>query len=202
MCFVLPKTYQNLLSQLHIDFQKWSAHNNRFNWITHMTPRINSVKWLRVVTELKTSDLKNLPCPAFSVSPDEKNSSVHPSSLFLPHLPSRPSRPGNTSSGSINREVGCQRQANTQQLVVVQSLSRVLFFATPWTAARQVPLSFTISEFAQMNFHWVGDALPPSRPSNWHASKQGEKWEVWDLSQRTITPPLHKWTHLPPEEGE
>ena len=87
-CFALPKTYQNLLSQLHIDFQKWSAHNNRFNWITHMTPRINSVKWLRVVTELKTSNLKNLPCPAFSVSPDEKKSSVHPSSLFLPHLPS------------------------------------------------------------------------------------------------------------------
>ena len=28
----------------------------------------------------------------------------------------------------------------------VQSLSRVQLFATPWTAARQVPLSFTISQ--------------------------------------------------------
>ena len=30
--------------------------------------------------------------------------------------------------------------------VVVQSLGRVRLFATPWTAARQAPLSFTISQ--------------------------------------------------------
>ena len=30
-------------------------------------------------------------------------------------------------------------------VVVVQSLSRVQLFATPWTAAPQAPLSFTIS---------------------------------------------------------
>ena len=30
--------------------------------------------------------------------------------------------------------------------VVAQSLSRVRLFATPWTAARQAPLSFTISQ--------------------------------------------------------
>ena len=30
-------------------------------------------------------------------------------------------------------------------VVVVQSLSRVGLFATPWTGARQAPLSFTIS---------------------------------------------------------
>ena len=29
--------------------------------------------------------------------------------------------------------------------VIVQSLSRVLLFMTPWTAAHQAPLSFTIS---------------------------------------------------------
>ena len=29
--------------------------------------------------------------------------------------------------------------------IVVQSLSRVQFFATPWAAARQASLSFTIS---------------------------------------------------------
>ena len=33
----------------------------------------------------------------------------------------------------------------TSFLVVVLSLSRVWLFATPWTAARQAPLSFTIS---------------------------------------------------------
>ena len=32
-----------------------------------------------------------------------------------------------------------------QGFVVVQSLSRVRFFATPWTAAHQAPLSFIIS---------------------------------------------------------
>ena len=30
-------------------------------------------------------------------------------------------------------------------VVVIQSLSQVCFFATPWTAAHQAPLSFTIS---------------------------------------------------------
>ena len=32
------------------------------------------------------------------------------------------------------------------QHVVVQSLSRVQFFVTPWTAARQAFLSFTVSQ--------------------------------------------------------
>ena len=31
-------------------------------------------------------------------------------------------------------------------VAVIQSLSRVLLFATPWTAASQAPLSFTISQ--------------------------------------------------------
>ena len=35
---------------------------------------------------------------------------------------------------------------NIYIIVVVQSLSRVQLFATPWTAARQVSLSFTISQ--------------------------------------------------------
>ena len=34
--------------------------------------------------------------------------------------------------------------------VVVQALSRVRLFVTPWTAAQQASLSFTISEFAQL----------------------------------------------------
>lgn len=37
VCFVLPQTHQNLISQLHIGFLIWGAHNNRFNGITHDT---------------------------------------------------------------------------------------------------------------------------------------------------------------------
>ena len=48
---------------------------------------------------------------------------------------------------------------------VVQSLSRVRLFATPWTAARQASLSFTISRcLAQTHVHQVGDANQPSHP--------------------------------------
>ena len=36
---------------------------------------------------------------------------------------------------------------------------------TPWTAARQASLSFTISQiFAQAHVHWVDDAIQPSHP--------------------------------------
>jgi len=44
-------------------------------------------------------------------------------------------------------------------VVVVQSLSCVQLFATPWIAACQASLSFTISDFAQIHVHWVGDAI-------------------------------------------
>ena len=44
-------------------------------------------------------------------------------------------------------------------VVVVQSLNPSWLFATPWTAARQAPLPFTISEFAQIHVHWVRDAI-------------------------------------------
>ena len=42
-------------------------------------------------------------------------------------------------------------------VVVVQSLSRVRLFATPWTAALQVPLFFTVSRslFRSMSSEWV-----------------------------------------------
>ena len=36
-----------------------------------------------------------------------------------------------------------------------------LIFATPWTAARQAPLSL---EFAETHVHWVCDAIQPSHP--------------------------------------
>ena len=43
---------------------------------------------------------------------------------------------------------------------VIQSLSRVQFFASPWTIVRQAPLSFTISRSLLKNHvHWVSDAI-------------------------------------------
>ena len=50
--------------------------------------------------------------------------------------------------------------------VVVQLLSHVLLFATPWTAARQASLSFTshLPELAQTHVHQIRDAIQPSHP--------------------------------------
>ena len=45
-------------------------------------------------------------------------------------------------------------------IVVVQSLSRVWLFVTPWTAAHQASLL----KFAQIHVHWVGSAIQPSHP--------------------------------------
>ena len=47
---------------------------------------------------------------------------------------------------------------------VVQLLSRVWLFETPWTAAHQASLSFTVPEFTQTHLHWVSDAIQPSHP--------------------------------------
>ena len=45
------------------------------------------------------------------------------------------------------------------------SLSLIGLFATLWTAARQTPLSFTVStKFAQICVHRVSDAIQPSHP--------------------------------------
>ena len=48
--------------------------------------------------------------------------------------------------------------------IVVQWLSHVRFFATPWTAAPQASLSFTIPESSQTHIHWIDDASQPSQP--------------------------------------
>ena len=48
-------------------------------------------------------------------------------------------------SGEGDRVLGVWGRVGVDQSVVVQSLSRVRLFATPWAAARQAPLSFIIS---------------------------------------------------------
>ena len=51
------------------------------------------------------------------------------------------------------------------RVFVVQSLSRVWLFVTPWTAACQASLSFTISRsLLKLHVHRVSDAIQPSRP--------------------------------------
>ena len=44
-------------------------------------------------------------------------------------------------------------------VVVVQSLSCVRLFATPWTTSRHVLLSCSVSQFAQIRVRDVSDAL-------------------------------------------
>ena len=39
------------------------------------------------------------------------------------------------------------------RFVVVQSLSCVRLFVTPWTAACRAPLSFSFPDFAQIHIH-------------------------------------------------
>ena len=57
------------------------------------------------------------------------------------------------------------RYSRPYLLVVVQSLSHVWLFATPWTAARQAPMSFTISwSLLKFMSNWVSDAIQPSHP--------------------------------------
>ena len=46
--------------------------------------------------------------------------------------------------------------------VAFQSLSHVWFSVTPWAAACQASLSFSVLEFSHV--HWVGDAMQPSHP--------------------------------------
>jgi len=51
------------------------------------------------------------------------------------------------------------------QFSSVQLLSRVQFFAIPWTAARPgFPVYHQLSEFTQTHVHSFGDAIQPSHP--------------------------------------
>ena len=67
---------------------------------------------------------------------------------------------------SLNLHIlkSCSLGWNGFLIAVVQSLSHTQLCATPWTAAHQAPLSFTIPEFAQTHVHWVSDAIQPSHP--------------------------------------
>ena len=65
--------------------------------------------------------------------------------------------------------IGCIRKTAQSAylnkiVVVVQSLSPVLHFVTPWTAACQASLSITNSKLTHTHVHRVGDAIQLSHP--------------------------------------
>ena len=75
------------------------------------------------------------------------------------------SQVGGLKDKKEEQEPECGVNTNTLVVVVVQSLSRVQLFTTPWSAAHQASLSFTISRsLLKLMFIWVGDALRPSHP--------------------------------------
>ena len=45
--------------------------------------------------------------------------------------------------------------------IKIQLLSCVQLFESPWTGARQVCLSFIISQFAKTHVHWIGHDIQP-----------------------------------------
>ena len=86
----------------------------------------------------------------------------------------RKSKKGNTKGNAskilefnnvIGYKVNIKKPVVFLYIVVVdQSFSRVRIFVTPWTAAHQASLSFTISWSLLKLVHWVRDAIQPSHP--------------------------------------
>ena len=56
--------------------------------------------------------------------------------------------------------------------VAVQSLSHFWLFVTPWTAAHQASLSFTVSQFIFENWN-----------CNWISKKRKKEIIIWDIKE-------------------
>ena len=142
-----------------------------------------------------------LPFPSPGVLPDPGIEPVSPKNWQAGSLPLRPlGSPlaifpyGNTwpqqCVNSQNRKT--ERRAkdesrekvpiwNVVVITVVQSLSYVWLFATPWTATLQASLSFSISQRLLTHVPWVSDAiqpshsrLPPSPPALWKSDRRAD----------------------------
>ena len=83
------------------------------------------------------------------------------------------------------------RKEERNVVFIVQSLSCVLLFAKPWSAAQQAPLASVVSWSLHVPVHWAGDAvtispLPlPSPPALNLSQHQGpfSGWlEYWSFS--------------------
>ena len=59
----------------------------------------------------------------------------------------------------VQTQALADRDGVEADFVVFQSISRVLLFATPWTAARQAPLSFTVS-WSLLRFMLIESMMP------------------------------------------
>ena len=79
------------------------------------------------------------------------------------------------------------------QFSSAQSLSCVRLFVTPWTTARQAPLSITNSQSLPKLVHWVGDATQPSHPLS------SPSPPALNLSQHQG---LFKWVRSPTSGGQ
>ena len=86
---------------------------------------------------------------------------------FLPNL-TTPSFKGLPSRGSLSpmKSHICHRYHHSKSgisfflVVVVQLLSNIWLFLTPWTVALQPSLSFTITQsLLKIHVHWVSDAI-------------------------------------------
>ena len=60
------------------------------------------------------------------------------------------------------KHLSINNQICNPHFVVVQSLSCVQLFATPWTAACQASLPSLSQEFSSTHVHWVGYVIQPS----------------------------------------
>ena len=63
---------------------------------------------------------------------------------------------GDFGKSQQRRQKGAMKTSNWGWIFL---LGHVWLFGIPGTAARQVPLSSTLSQFAQIRVHWVGDAI-------------------------------------------
>ena len=79
--------------------------------------------------------------------------------------------------------------------MIVQSLSHVRLFATPWTACSTLgfPVLHYLPELAQTQVHWVSDAIQPSHPLSPSSPP------AFNLSQRQD---LFQWVGLFTSDGQ
>ena len=87
---------------------------------------------------------------------------IQPHPTSTPHQP--PPNPSLATRSDFSSQASESLHPHQQdsKYNLVQLLSHVRFFVTPWTAAHQASLSITNSQFTQS--HCVGDAIQPSHP--------------------------------------
>ena len=96
----------------------------------------------------------------------------HCQKLDKRNVPERPWRKGNPPPAMLGMKI-----ANSHCSSSVQSLTRVRIFATPWTAARQASLSFTLSQ-GLLKLVSMEPIMPSTQSETFRGTKQGEQAKV------------------------